>query len=116
MSAPLDKTLIADHICVRRGEHVSDEEEVKPARRKAKAKEREAREVREQWKKPPKKKTVVQHRTYEEIMEAAGQEGAAASGVGIIIDATGATVSTPPFPSCVQHALTSDLSLVKSLR
>ncbi|KAG8976662.1 hypothetical protein FRB90_009094, partial [Tulasnella sp. 427] len=77
----------------RRGEHVSDEEEEKlpKAARKAKAKAAEAKESREQWKKPPKRKTVVQHRTFEEIMEEAGQEAGAGAGLGVIIDATGAT-------------------------
>lgn len=59
----------------------------------AKAKAAEAKENREQWKKPRKRKTVVQHRTYEEIMQDAGGDTAAAAGVGVIIDATGATVS-----------------------
>lgn len=53
----------------------------------------QAKEARQQWKKPPKKKTVVQHRTFEEIMEDAGPDAPAASGIGMIIDATGATVS-----------------------
>ncbi|KAG8899112.1 hypothetical protein FRB99_006936 [Tulasnella sp. 403] len=75
----------------RRGEHVSDDEEdARTAKKKGKGKAVKAQETREQWKKPPKKKTVVQHRTYEEIMEEAGQE-AGTSGVGVIIDATGAT-------------------------
>ncbi|KAG8999433.1 hypothetical protein FRB94_006174 [Tulasnella sp. JGI-2019a] len=78
----------------RRGEHVSDEEDIPAPRRKgakaAKAKAAEAREIREQWKQPRKKKTVVQHRTYEEIMQDAGQD-TAGTGVGVIIDATGAT-------------------------
>ncbi|KAG8873502.1 hypothetical protein FRB97_006713 [Tulasnella sp. 331] len=78
----------------RRGEHVSDEEDVPAPRRKgakvARAKAAEAREVREQWKQPRKKKTAVEHRTYEEIMQDAGQD-ATSAGVGVIIDATGAT-------------------------
>lgn len=77
----------------RRGEHISDEEEELPkAARKAKAKAAEVKEARQQWKKPPKRKTVVHHRTFEEIMEEAGQEAGGSAGLGVIIDATGATV------------------------
>lgn len=75
----------------RRGEKVSDDEDEKPARGKGKGKDvKRARE--DAWKKPKKSKLKVEHKTYEEILADAGSDPAP-SGVGIIIDATGATVS-----------------------
>lgn len=76
----------------RRGEKVSDDEdEKKPSRGKGKGKDvKRARE--DAWKRPKKSKLKVEHKTYEEILAEAGSEPAP-SGVGIIIDATGATVS-----------------------
>ncbi|KAK7056344.1 hypothetical protein VNI00_002898 [Paramarasmius palmivorus] len=72
----------------RRGEVVSDDED--PMVNKARKKEREAREKRsDMWKKPKKVKTKVEHKTYEQIIAEAGGEPAA-TGVGQIIDATGA--------------------------
>ncbi|KAE9398533.1 TFP11-domain-containing protein [Gymnopus androsaceus JB14] len=73
----------------RRGEVVSDDED--PRTRKVKKKEREAKEKKaEAWRKPKKVKTVVQHKTYEEILAEAGAEMSGSSGIGQIIDATGA--------------------------
>lgn len=47
----------------------------------------------EEWKRKKKIKTKVTHLTYEEILEQSGGAGVGAStGVGVIIDATGATV------------------------
>ncbi|KAI0079346.1 TFP11-domain-containing protein [Panus rudis PR-1116 ss-1] len=72
----------------RRGEVVSDdEEEFKPKSKKAQAKAQKERS--EAWKKPKKTRKKVEHKTYEEILAEAGHE--APSGVGQIIDATGAT-------------------------
>ncbi|KAH0836672.1 TFP11-domain-containing protein [Lanmaoa asiatica] len=69
----------------RRGEVVSDDEELPPTVRKAK----EAKEKRSDvWKQPRKVKTRVEHKTYEQIVAEAGQEPSASS-VGPIIDATG---------------------------
>ncbi|KAF9240731.1 TFP11-domain-containing protein [Melanogaster broomeanus] len=71
----------------RRGETVSDDEEMPTAARKAK----EAKEKRsDAWKKPRKIKTKVEHKTYEQIVAEAGQEPPAPS-LGQIIDATGRT-------------------------
>ncbi|KAL0571701.1 hypothetical protein V5O48_010262 [Marasmius crinis-equi] len=73
----------------RRGEAVSDDED-DPNVRKARKKEREAKEKRaEMWKKPKKVKTKVEHKTYEQIVAEAGGE-APSTGIGQIIDATGA--------------------------
>ncbi|KLO11034.1 TFP11-domain-containing protein [Schizopora paradoxa] len=75
----------------RRGEKVSDDEdEKKPPRGKGKGKDVK-REREDAWKKPKKSKLKVEHKTYEEILAEAGTEPAP-SGVGIIIDATGATM------------------------
>ncbi|KAJ7804580.1 GC-rich sequence DNA-binding factor-like protein-domain-containing protein [Mycena olivaceomarginata] len=74
----------------RRGEVVSDEEEA-PGARKARRKEREAKEKREDvWKRPKKVKTKIEHKTYEQILAEAGQDMPASSSLGQIIDATGA--------------------------
>ncbi|KAJ7210525.1 GC-rich sequence DNA-binding factor-like protein-domain-containing protein [Mycena pura] len=73
----------------RRGEAVSDDEN--PGVRWAKRKEKKAMEKRSDvWKRPKKVKTKVEHKTYEQIIAEAGQEMPAASGIGQIIDATGA--------------------------
>lgn len=73
----------------RRGEIVSDDEELPPTVKKAK----EAKEKRsDAWKQPRKIKTRVEHKTYEQIVAEAGQEPSAPS-IGPIIDATGREVS-----------------------
>ncbi|KAJ8079505.1 hypothetical protein PM082_011092 [Marasmius tenuissimus] len=73
----------------RRGEAVSDDED-DPKVRKARRKEKEAKEKRSEiWKKPKKVKTKVEHKTYEQILAEAGEEHSS-SGIGQIIDATGA--------------------------
>jgi tuftelin-interacting protein 11 len=77
----------------RRGEAVSDDEEA-PGARRARKKEKEAKEKRSDvWKRPKKVKTKVEHKTYEQIVAEAGQEMPTTSGIGQIIDATGAVVS-----------------------
>ncbi|KAG8825289.1 hypothetical protein FRC17_008746 [Serendipita sp. 399] len=80
----------------RKGIKVSDDEEDKPKKRKgAKGKGDDGPERSEAWKKKSKpKKTVVEHRTYEEIMKEAGLDAPTThqAGVGPIIDATGATL------------------------
>ncbi|KAF7317000.1 G-patch domain-containing protein [Mycena chlorophos] len=74
----------------RRGEAVSDDEQ-SPAVRKAKKKEKEAREkMSDVWKRPKKVKTKVEHKTYEQILAEAGEQVSTTAGVGQIIDATGA--------------------------
>jgi len=76
----------------RRGEEVSDDEDEKI--KKAKRKVREVKEKRsEAWKKPKKVKTKVEHKTYEQIIAEAGAPSTSTSGIGQIIDATGAVVS-----------------------
>ncbi|EIN09573.1 TFP11-domain-containing protein [Punctularia strigosozonata HHB-11173 SS5] len=77
----------------RRGETVSDEEEEGGKGRRARKggkKETEKEKRAEAWKRPRKVKTRVEHKTYEEIVAEAGEQ-AAPAGVGVIIDATGAT-------------------------
>ncbi|CAK5267229.1 unnamed protein product [Mycena citricolor] len=74
----------------RRGEAVSDEESETPAMRKARKKDKEAKEKRSDvWKRPQRVKTKVEHKTYEQIIAAAGED-VGASSLGQIIDATGA--------------------------
>ena len=74
----------------RRGEVVSDDEK-DPAIRKMKKKAKEAQEKRsDAWKRPKRVKTKVEHKTYEQIVAEAGEP--AMSGIGMIIDATGAVV------------------------
>ncbi|THH00608.1 hypothetical protein EW026_g1949 [Hermanssonia centrifuga] len=72
----------------RRGDVVSeDEDEIRPKKgRKAKGEQQERSAA---WKQPKKTKKRVEHKTYEEIIADAGQE--VPSGIGQIIDATGAT-------------------------
>lgn len=75
----------------RRGEVVSDDEDVKV--RKARKKENEAKTKRsDAWKRPKKVKVKVEHKTYEQIVAEAEAGSAASSGLGQIIDATGAVV------------------------
>ena len=77
----------------RRGEVVSDDDELPPTVKKAK----EAKEKRsDAWKQPRKVKTRVEHKTYEQIVAEAGQEPTAPS-IGPIIDATGREVSPSLF-------------------
>ncbi|KAK0501366.1 GC-rich sequence DNA-binding factor-like protein-domain-containing protein [Armillaria luteobubalina] len=74
----------------RRGEVVSDDEEDSKVK-KAKKREKAAKEKRSAvWKNPKKIKTKIEHKTYEEILADAGENVSSASGVGQIIDATGA--------------------------
>ena len=77
----------------RRGEVVSDDEELPPTVKRAK----EAKEKRSDvWKQPRKVKTRVEHKTYEQIVAEAGQEPTAPN-IGPIIDATGREVSPRMF-------------------
>ena len=90
----------------RRGEVVSDDEELPPAVRKAK----EAKEKRsDAWKQPRKVKTKIEHKTYEQIVAEAGQEPPSAPSIGPIIDATGREVSyrtfDPPPPTLLMYVL-----------
>lgn len=74
----------------RRGEVLSDDEE-EGVKKKA-PKNRKADNTSNAWKKPKKVKTKVQHKTYEQIVAEVGEDTGASSGLGVIIDATGATV------------------------
>lgn len=78
----------------RRGEVVSDEED-KPRRRGRKAHGGAPREPKPQseqgWKKQRKVKVKVEHKTYEQLLAEAGD--AAASGVGLVLDARGGEAS-----------------------
>lgn len=76
----------------RRGEVVSDDEDKVRAKKGNKAAAKEPKRS-DAWKKPKRVKTKVEHKTYEQIVAEAGQETAPA-GIGMIIDATGATAST----------------------
>ncbi|KAF9563910.1 TFP11-domain-containing protein [Agrocybe pediades] len=72
----------------RRGEVVSDDEDPKTRKFKKKAKEQQEKRA-EAWKRPKKVKTKVEHKTYEQILAEAGDEPTS-TGIGQIIDATGA--------------------------
>ncbi|KAG6898976.1 hypothetical protein C0993_002065 [Termitomyces sp. T159_Od127] len=72
----------------RRGEVVSDDEDVKTKNFRRKVKEQEQK-LSDVWKRPKKVKTKIEHKSYEQILAEAGQEVPAA-GIGQIIDATGA--------------------------
>src|SRR6266851_7306139 len=76
----------------RRGESVSDDEDEERKTKATKAKEKVDKRS-DAWKKPKKVKTKVEHKTYEQIVAEVGEDVAGPSGVGVIIDATGATVS-----------------------
>ncbi|KAG8780652.1 hypothetical protein FRC15_009352 [Serendipita sp. 397] len=78
----------------RKGINPDYDEEDKPRKRKGhKGKDETAPERSEAWKKKSKpKKTVIEHRTYEEILREAGVDPQAyQAGAGPIIDATGVT-------------------------
>lgn len=84
-----EKTEQSKREAKRRGEEVSDDEE-DPMTKKMKKKAKEAEKKRSDvWKKPKKVKTKIEHKSYEQILAEAG-EPPAATGVGQIIDATGA--------------------------
>ncbi|KAH9172952.1 TFP11-domain-containing protein [Lactarius sanguifluus] len=72
----------------RRGEVVSEDEEVG---KKKVPKNRKADKSSDAWKKPKKVKTKIEHKTYEQIVAEVGEDTAGPSGLGVIIDATGAT-------------------------
>lgn len=74
----------------RRGEVVSDEEDEKVKKHRKKAREQQEKRS-DAWKRPKKVKTKTEHKTYEQILEEAG-EAPVAAGLGQIIDATGAVV------------------------
>lgn len=74
----------------RRGDVVSDDEDVKAKKLRKKVKEQQEKRS-DVWKRPKKVKTKVEHKTYEQIIAEAGEEVPAA-GIGQIIDATGAVV------------------------
>ncbi|KAI0060706.1 TFP11-domain-containing protein [Artomyces pyxidatus] len=79
----------------RRGESVSDDEDAggrrKPAGGKGQAKAKGQTDRSDVWKKPKKTKTKIEHKTYEQIVAETQQDAPGPSGIGIIIDATGAT-------------------------
>lgn len=77
----------------RRGEVVSDDEDEAVKKKGPKGREnRKADKSSDAWKKPKKVKTKVKHKTYEQIVSEVGEDTAGPSGLGVIIDATGATV------------------------
>jgi len=76
----------------RRGEVVSGDEDEGRKKKAAKGKEKENKRS-DVWKKPKKIKTKIEHKTYEQIVAEVGEDSAGPSGLGVIIDATGATVS-----------------------
>ena len=76
----------------RRGEVVSDDEDEERKTKASKAKEK-AKKGSDAWKRPKKVKTKIEHKTYEQIVAEVGEDVAGPSGLGVIIDATGATVS-----------------------
>ncbi|TIC45488.1 TFP11-domain-containing protein [Wallemia mellicola] len=84
----------------RRGEKVSDDEEdIRDRRKKGEQKQKAA------WKtKQPKQKTKTQHMTYEEVLEALGDQPQVETTVGPILDLTGAQ------PQEVTSSLASHLS------
>ena len=96
---PVAPSMRSSHSFSRRhGKSVSDDEDDKAkkrASRKAKG-SKDAQERAEAWrtKQTKKKKITIEHKTYEEIVQAAGLEPSTvtAAGVGPIIDATGATL------------------------
>lgn len=73
----------------RKGEVVSDDEDVRTKKFRKKMKEQEEKRS-DVWKRK-KVKTKIEHKTYEQIVAEAGQE-LPSSGIGQIIDATGAVV------------------------
>jgi tuftelin-interacting protein 11 len=79
----------------RRGEVVSDDEDVKAKKMRKKVKEQEEKRS-DVWKRPKKVKTKIEHKTYEQILAEAGEE-APAAGIGQIIDATGIVVRSTYF-------------------
>ncbi|KAI9510519.1 TFP11-domain-containing protein [Russula earlei] len=74
----------------RRGEVVSDDEDEERKKKTTKGKEK-ADKRSDAWKRPKKIKTKIEHKTYEQIVAEVGEDPAGPSGIGIIIDATGAT-------------------------
>lgn len=76
----------------RRGELVSDDEDEGRKKKATKGKEKGDKRS-DVWKKPKKVKTKIEHKTYEQIVAEVGEDAAGPSGLGVIIDATGATVS-----------------------
>ena len=79
----------------RRGEIVSDDEDEATKRRKKKVKEAEQKRSAT-WKRPKTVKTIIEHKTYEEILAEAGEE-VTVPGIGQIIDARGPVVSIQCF-------------------
>jgi tuftelin-interacting protein 11 len=74
----------------RRGEVVSDDDE---DRKKKVTKGKEKADKRsDAWKKPKKVKIKIEHKTYEQIVAEVGEDVVGPSGLGVIIDATGAMV------------------------
>jgi tuftelin-interacting protein 11 len=80
----------------RRGEVVSEDEDEKPGK-KGRGKGSGNKEKSDAWKRPRKVKVKIEHMSYEEILAEAGEEAPTSTGLGQIIDATGATVISPPY-------------------
>ncbi|KAF8906195.1 GC-rich sequence DNA-binding factor-like protein-domain-containing protein [Gymnopilus junonius] len=101
----------------RRGEAVSDDEDEKVKKFKKKAREQQEKRA-DAWKRPKKVKTKVEHKTYEQILAEAGEE-APLSGIGQIIDATGAVpreVSSLADISLNTWSPTNDLTRIPEMR
>ena len=101
----------------RRGEVFSDDEEEGGTKKGPKGREdrRKADKSSDAWRKPKKVKTKVKHKTYEQIVAEVGEDTAGPSGLGVIIDATGATVRCS-YASDYELANCPSSSLAKSLR
>ena len=77
----------------RRGEVVSDDDKEVGKKKAPKGRDhRKAEKTSDAWKKPKKVKTRTEHKTYEQIVAEVGENTGGPSGLGVIIDATGATV------------------------
>lgn len=100
----------------RRGEVVSEDEEEGGKKKAPKGREnRKTDKTSDAWKKPKKVKTKIKHKTYEQIVAEVGEDTAGPSGLGVIIDATGATVRCS-YPIDYGLADRRPPSLARSLR
>jgi tuftelin-interacting protein 11 len=96
----------------RRGEVASDDDDEAGPKKGGKKATKEPKRS-DAWKKPKKVKTKVEHKTYEQIIAEAGQNVAPA-GIGMIIDATGATVSIYFDPCFVRYLISLPSSASRS--
>ena len=74
----------------RRGEIVSDSEEEQPVKRGQRKPVKDKKEPDQSWRKQKKVKVKVEHKTYEQLVEEAGDSTGA--GIGLVIDARGGEV------------------------